>query len=168
MDELDLSRQWARCLPPTQQIDPDAVALFNVANTPPDPRDTTGALSELGFYIRRKAREAGYSTDAHLARVAEIHGSTLSRLMKDGGTERPKMAVLDRLSEALGLDPDELRGMAGYVTTANIRRYHPYAVELDQMLGDDSPLSAEDKAYLGVMVDKLIGPFRPQIYRRTG
>lgn len=122
--------------------------------------------TEFGWFLLRAIAAAGFTRHAHVARAAEIGGATLSRLIY-GGVDQPKVEVLDRLADALGVDRAEMRTQGGYSMPRDGRRLHPRALELDQMLGEGTPLSPEEQRYLDDMTDRLMAPYRGRI-RRLG
>lgn len=127
--------------------------------------------------------EAGYKRPAPLARDAGVSPSTISRLVY-GGVDRPDPDTLGLLAAALVRargpeDPeeqakaiqdkhDELFRAAGYrVAEMQLREIHPLARELDQMVGEGTPLDAADVAYLSDMVERLVKPYRAKVRRRV-
>lgn len=82
----------------------------------PDGRLTSGPNEDLGRLLTRLRTERGMA-QKHVARLADIDGSTLSRL--ESGERGVSRDVLDRLCDALGLDRNERLGVltaAGLLT----------------------------------------------------
>lgn len=142
--------------------------------------------TEFGYELLKLMAEAGLKS-AQLARAAGTSGSTITRLIY-GGVERPDSETLSRIARALvgatlpptatSLDVEQavadlhsrLLHAAGYRIGAAPppKASHPLAVELQQMIGDGTPLPQEDVHFLEQMVDRLIDPYRRKLRRRAG
>lgn len=70
-------------------------------------------VKELGHYLRRQ-REARGWTQAHVARVAGIEQSQLSRLERGVGTAFPEPDVIAKLAGVFGVPPEDLMRVSGY------------------------------------------------------
>jgi transcriptional regulator with XRE-family HTH domain len=130
-------------------------------------------------------RDAGLKAAA-LARTANVSPSTVTRLIY-GGVANPDTDTLGRIAAALidaQLDPrtasvdrdtavaakhGALLAAAGHHTgvDADPAVYDPLVLELQRMIGSDSPLSREDIEFLRAMTSRLIDPYRSQLQKRS-
>jgi transcriptional regulator with XRE-family HTH domain len=140
--------------------------------------------TEIGYYLLRAMRDAGIPSAAQLARAAKVSGSTLSRIMYDGVAPDP--STLDRLADALVAASQhrhrtaaalekaqrearlELWEVAGYGVAAVGRRVDPQALEIDQLIGDGTPLTPDEVQYLRNMLNHLVAPYVDRLLKRTG
>lgn len=149
----------------------NTVASLHVAN---DKRPT-----EFGYHLLSEMAAVRLKP-AQLARLADTSGSTITRLVY-GGVSRPDSDTLAKLARALiqagpAVDDfdkaveDKHNGLlhaAGYRLGAAPPPVvlHPHVVELQQMIGEGSPLPPDVVQYLADMVDRLMAPHR-EAYRR--
>lgn len=156
----------------------NAVTSFHVA--------TDKTPTEFGYELLKLMEAAGL-WPAGLARAAGTGASTISRLIY-GGVDKPDSNTLERIARALveatlprgATRPDtetavaemhnKLLHAAGYRIGAapETRQLHPLALELDQMIGDGTPLPAADVEFLAVMTDRLMDPYRRKFRKRAG
>jgi transcriptional regulator with XRE-family HTH domain len=139
--------------------------------------------TEFGFQLLKLMTDVGLRP-THLARAAGIGGSTLSRYIY-GEVDRPDSATLARIARALvvsGNTPaieretaveqlhNRLLHAAGYRIgdAPPARTQHPLVVELDQMIGEGTPLTDAEIKFLEEMVGRLVDPYRRKIRKRTG
>jgi transcriptional regulator with XRE-family HTH domain len=137
--------------------------------------------TEFGYHLLSEMSAVGLKP-AQLARLADTSGSTITRLVY-GGVSRPDSDTLAKLARALiqagpeVVDFDkavedkhnDLLHAAGYrlgVAPPPVV-LHPLVVELQQMIGEGSPLVAGDVHYLTDMVDRLVEPYRRKTRRRS-
>jgi transcriptional regulator with XRE-family HTH domain len=121
--------------------------------------------TELGWVVLSAMTAAGFRRQAQLARAAEVAPSTISRLIY-GGVDIPEERVLAKVAEALGIDAAELKAKAGYSISGNARQIDPLALELDQLIGEGSPLPPERRDALRALVDRVMEPDRGELVRR--
>lgn len=150
--------------------------------------ETGKTPTELGYLLTRLMGEVDVRP-YRLARVAGFGGSTLNRIIF-GEVKNPDPTTLDTIAKALvairrqkaGLPADgegvadEVAALFGQLMTtagyqlgmpAEPRRMHPKAVELDQWIGEGSPLSAEEIDFLVKAVDRLMKSYGPKVRKRT-
>lgn len=151
----------------------NAVASRGVAN---DKRPT-----EFGYALLALMNDVDFKS-AQLARAADVSPSTVTRLIY-GGVGRPDSDTLGRIARALVeagprvANPDQLiedvhnklLHAAGYRIGAAPPPVaaHPLVVELQQMIGDGTPLDEGDVRFLAEMVDRLVEPYRRKVRRRS-
>ncbi|GAA2346482.1 hypothetical protein GCM10010170_033240 [Dactylosporangium salmoneum] len=141
--------------------------------------------TEFGYELLKLMGTAGLRP-AGLARAANTSGSTITRLIY-GGVERPDSNTLHRIARALieatsppGLPSAEaeeavnelhnnLLHAAGYRIGAAPppAPVHRLAVELNQMIGAGTPLTAEEVKFLEFMADQLMEPYRAKLRKRA-
>jgi hypothetical protein len=123
--------------------------------------------SEFESYLRAAIRDAGYATPTQFARDADLDPSVVLRWL--GGSQRPTVRSLEKVAPLLGRStaemvraayPDRL-GHAG-----GAARLHDLALLVDQLLAEDSPLSAEDRTSLENVLRTLLTPYRSQLRAR--
>ncbi len=142
--------------------------------------------TEFGYHLLRLMSEAGVRA-ADIARSANISGSTLTRYIY-GGSKKPDSDTLGRIAQALvraqvahGVDvgdfPDAVENRHNDLLYAagqrigvavDVAPMHPFAVELNQMIGEGTPLSGEDVRFIETMFDRLVAPYRTKIRKRSG
>lgn len=85
---------------------------------------------KLGDKIK-ELREGFGLTQGHLAVSASVSQGYLSQL-ENGDVKNPSAAVLLRVAQAMGVDPDELFEAAGYPTMRTLRQvYQNYESNID-------------------------------------
>lgn len=85
---------------------------------------------KLGDKIK-ELREGFGLTQGHLAISASVSQGYLSQL-ENGDVKNPSAAVLLRVAQAMGVDPDELFEAAGYPTMRTLRQvYQNYESNID-------------------------------------
>ena len=85
---------------------------------------------KLGDKIRELREGFGF-TQGHLAVGASVSQGYLSQL-ENGDVKNPSAAVLLRVAQAMGVDPDELFEAAGYPTVRTLRQvYEDYESNID-------------------------------------
>jgi transcriptional regulator with XRE-family HTH domain len=85
---------------------------------------------KLGDKIRELREGFGF-TQGHLAVSASVSQGYLSQL-ENGDVKNPSAAVLLRVAQAMGVDPDELFEAAGYPTVRTLRQiYQDYESNID-------------------------------------
>lgn len=128
----------------------------------------------FGNYIRRAAANLGLERPADISRATGVTPSLLSKWFR--GMERPSMASLHKVAEGLRVPLVDLIVLTGRASEADLDTAtpqlpptfdaHPLAVELNRMLADDSPLSAEQRGRLELVVDHSMDPYRGLLKRR--
>ncbi|MGN9802021.1 helix-turn-helix domain-containing protein [Micromonospora sp. L32] len=118
-------------------------------------------------YVIARAKGLGVAdSTAELGRHVGIGRSMLSKWFS--GSERPSPASLEKLAKGLRAPIDDLMQLAGWskvgaaLPTPPPPELHPLAAEVDQMLGDNSRLSEEDREALAGLVDRVLAGWRPQ------
>lgn len=176
---VDAFGQGRSVTPQRRSFQPrNAVASLHVGNTKQP--------TEFGYELLKLMSGAGLKS-AQLARAAGTSGSTITRLIY-GGVGRPDADTLGRLARAivsaalpstatpLEIEDavkdlhNQLLHAAGYRlgTAPAPPTLHRYAIELNQMIGPDSPLPQADVEFLETMADRLMDPYRRKLRRRTG
>lgn len=142
--------------------------------------------TEFGYHLLRLMSEAGVRP-ADIARGADVSGSTLTRYIY-GGSKRPDSETLGRIAQALvraqinhGHDVgdftaavenrhNDLLFAAGHRVgvAVEVPPMHPYAIELNQLIGDGTPLSDDDVKFIETMYDRIVAPYRTKIRKRSG
>lgn len=142
--------------------------------------------TEFGYHLLRLMGGARINS-AQLARAANVSGSTVTRLIY-GGSRKPDDDTLGRVAHALvaaevaaGADIEDfgaaVEGRHNELLFAAGRRVgvavemppmHPRAVQLNQALGEGTPLTAEEVAFLDSMVGQLLAPYAQRLRKRTG
>lgn len=131
------------------------------------------AAPPFGRWLRQRMDESRPPIDAaELARRCGANSSTVGRWLR--GETRPSPDTLKLLPPVLGVDYGDLLVLAGYgrpsdTLTAMIEPRalsHRLAVEIDQMLADDSPLPADRRMRLEVLLDAVVDPDRKAMRRR--
>ena len=85
---------------------------------------------KLGDKIRELREGFGF-TQGQLAVSASVSQGYLSQL-ENGDVKNPSAAVLLRVAQAMGVDPDELFEAAGYPTVRTLKRvYEAYEANVD-------------------------------------
>ncbi|MGW4467514.1 helix-turn-helix domain-containing protein [Micromonospora sp. NPDC004704] len=123
--------------------------------------------TEFGVYLMRAMNAAGIRSQRELARRATLSNSTINRLIYED--VQPDNATIEQLAEALELTYADVSAQAGFGTPPGTKapiQFHALAVELDQMLASDSPISEEDRKYIVDMTTRLIDPYRRFMRRR--
>lgn len=130
--------------------------------------------TEFGYFVMKKmAAHDPPLSQAELARRTGVGQATISRWIFNPG--RPNSEKLRLLATTLGVDYAQLLTIAGYgepsgdITTAlsELRpEVDPLSAELAAMLAPSSPLTDDDRAFLGHTVDRLIDPYRRAMRRR--
>lgn len=126
-------------------------------------------------FVLAAAADAGFERPADLARAAGVRDGTLSKWLH--GRERPSIDSLRKLAEPLRVKAIDLAVLAGRVEATEIeggastrpgpaRKMHSYALELDRMLAEDSPLSPEQRERLAIVVDHSMDLYRGHMKRR--
>jgi transcriptional regulator with XRE-family HTH domain len=126
--------------------------------------------TRFGLYVlRQMAAHDPPLTQSDLARKVSVSQSTISRWIFE--ERRPDYANLEALAPALDVEFDELLAHAGYGPQAaevgTMPSIHPLALELDQMLGENSRVPASDREHLRIIVDRVIDPYRKPRRRRA-
>ncbi len=130
--------------------------------------------TRLGQLILQRMTDLGMRRQAELVRRAagigwKLSDSTVSRLIyNDASFDRE---TLLGLAHTLDLDPSWLVLYAYGLTDIDAMRdappaVHPRAVEIEQMLADDSPLPAGDREILDTILDRVIASYRPLMRSR--
>lgn len=139
--------------------------------------------TELGYEILRLMGETGLR-QAGLSKASGLGSSTISRVIY-GEVERPDNRTLTRIAQAFvaaaGTPPGEvdtateelhgrLMAAAGYRVGAlpSARTQHPLAMELDRMIGEGTPLNADEIRFLEEMIGRLVAPYRRKLRHRAG
>ncbi|AGZ39976.1 helix-turn-helix domain-containing protein [Actinoplanes friuliensis] len=122
----------------------------------------------FGDYLREAIHAAGFPTPTHFARTVGTDPSVVLRWLSE--EQRPTIRSIERIAPVLGRTinelvvaayPDRLGGPAP-VTPA----VHPLVSELGRILGEDSPISAADRAALETVLDRMFEPYRKVVRRR--
>lgn len=132
------------------------LALHNVGmGTPDQAREP----SKLGWFILRRMAETRLSQSG-LATRAKVSPSTISRVLY--GDQRITPDVLQRIAVAVDLEPNVLVDMlyAKRPPPSTSNGPIPIAVEVDRMLGDDSPLDDATRDRLHEILDSVLAPYR--------
>jgi transcriptional regulator with XRE-family HTH domain len=79
---------------------------------------------KLGEYIKAQRESLGISQRRLAARIG-IHHSYLAR-MEAGDYAQPAPAILNRIAEALDLDPENLFAFAGHTIPRQLPSFAPY------------------------------------------
>lgn len=147
-------------------------------------REPTG----FGKVLLEEMNAAGL-TRAELARRAGTGASTITRIIL-GEVQQPDDATLARLAralveartvpgtsiadlgEAVGAMHDKLMLAAGYRSSAvrpvpDAASAHPLVIDLQRLIGADSPLPADDVRYLEDMITRLVDPYRSKLRKRS-
>ncbi len=101
---------------PISVVDPGVVAVLVAAQDGP----MTGPVTELADDLRRRgAQVVGIGGDTPFARACDVHvaGPDLPEAVAPLGLIAPAQQLVERLSRALGLDPDSPRGLAKVTRT---------------------------------------------------
>ncbi len=142
--------------------------------------------TEFGYHLLRLMAEAGVRS-ADVARGANISGSTMTRYLY-GGSKRPDSETLGRIAQALvraqinrGMDVgnfadavedrhNDLLHAAGHRVGVAVEAppMHPKAIELNQLIGEGTPLPDADRRYIEDMYDRLVAPYLTKIRKRSG
>lgn len=85
---------------------------------------STGHATKLGAFIREE-REAEGRSLSQLAAAVGVQKSTILR-MEQGAIESPSPLTLQRISEALRVDFEDLFALAGYGTPEGLPAVGPY------------------------------------------
>lgn len=133
-------------------------------------------FQEFRRVVLEAAGRAGFERPADLARAAGLRDGMLSKWFN--GRERPSMDSLRKLAEPLPgitatdlallvgrLEPDEIKGTRPRPPQPRLE-VHSLALELGRMLAEDSPLTAEQRERLVIVVDHSMDPFRRHMKRR--
>lgn len=108
-----------------------------------------------------------YPNPAAFARDAGVSESSVSRWT--AGKERPGPRTIERIAPKLGLTVAELTALV-YETDdtapAPSVTYHPLAMEIARLLGDDSPLPPDRREVLATLIDGALAPYRRELRRR--
>lgn len=125
-------------------------------------------------YIRRAAANRGLERPADISRATGVTPSLLSKWFR--GMERPSMASLHKVAEGLRVPLVDLIVLTGRASEEDLDTEtpqppptfdaHPLAIELGRMLGDASPLNAEQRERLFIVVDHSMDPYRGLMKRR--
>lgn len=127
----------------------------------------------FGQYLAEAIAERGYPTPTDFARDAGVSASAVSKWVRN--IERPSVRLLERVAPKLGRDvrelvalayPEGIDGEAPPVIVTTRPASHPLALELGRMLAEDSPLTAEQRERLVIVVDHSMDPFRRHMKRR--
>ncbi len=114
-------------------------------------------------------RDRLYDSPSAFARDAGVSESSVSRWI--AGKERPGNRTIEKIAPKLGLTVAELSGVV-YGTDAQgpavePTAYHPLALEIARLLGDDSPLPPDRRDILATLIDGALAPYRRDLRRRT-
>ncbi|GID93450.1 multiprotein-bridging factor 1 family protein [Amorphoplanes digitatis] len=125
-------------------------------------------LIGFGGYLKEAIQEAGFPTPTHFARAVGTDPSVVLRWLSE--EQRPTIRSIERIAPVLGRTipeivmaayPDRLGGPPPAAPAA-----HPLVRELGRILGEDSPIPAEDRAALETVLDRLFEPYRKVLRRR--
>lgn len=126
-------------------------------------------------FVMSKAASAGFDRASELARAAGIRDGMLSKWLN--GREQPSIDSLRKLADPLRVKVIDLAILAGRMDPGEIQpggepaprpraEMHALAVELGRMLAEDSPLAADQRERLAIVVDHSMDPYRGQMKRR--
>ncbi len=123
--------------------------------------------TQFGLYLLRAMANAGYSNPSRFARAAGRDPSVVHRWIY--GITVPTAKALAEVAPTLGVPEADLIAAAfSSDPDDTVPRDHvpQVAAELAQMLRPDSPLSDEDRQFLGVMTERLVAPYRSLMRKR--
>lgn len=132
---------------------------------PPSVRQPT----PFGTFLLRHIAAAGFDSVTKFAKAAGVSPATVGRLIY-GSETAPDVRTLEAVAVALNIPVRDVllaqiaERPSEYVTES-LPETHAVARELALMLAKDSPLSEDDRAYLTLMTDRLIGPYRAAMRR---
>jgi transcriptional regulator with XRE-family HTH domain len=124
-------------------------------------------------YVLKTAAVNGLATRADIARAAGISDGMLSKWLN--GRQQPSPDSVRGLADAIRAPRSRLMILAGRATedeydgradTSDAPTLEPLALELDQMLRGTSPLTAEQRRTLSVVVDHAMDAYRRHMRRR--
>ncbi len=150
-------------------------------NTRPLDSSSVKAVKEptrLGRYVLSRMGELGLARQADLVRASgvdpdtgrtRISESTVSRIVLHPGYT-PDRDTLVALAAALHLDPKALVLFVFDLDGEPAPEYtpHPRAVQIDRLLGPDSPLADDERQRLDGMLELLVEPLLRPTRRKTG
>ena len=94
-------------------------------------------MSDIGFFIKRKREEKGYSLKK-LASLSNISDSELSKI-ESGNRQNPNWRILCEISEPLDIHPSEFLLEEGYISEKDISQVH-FIKHLDKLSSDEIKL----------------------------
>ena len=128
------------------------------------------AAERFRAYVLDHAVNANASIErvADLARESQIKPGVFSKWFS--GSEQPSVRLLKQLSPVIKAPLSELLVLAGRVDPADFDFVeapeppgvltHPLARELDTMLGDESPLTEQERQSIATFLDQYLATYR--------
>src|SRR4051812_31610912 len=122
----------------------------------------------FGAYLKEAIQAARFPTPTHFARAVGTDPSVVLRWLSE--EQRPTIRSIERIAPVLGRSipeivvaayPDRLGGPTPVAPAA-----HPLVRELGRILGEDSPIPADDGAALETVLDRMFEPYRKVLRRR--
>lgn len=121
-------------------------------------------------YLRAAIAAAGFDNPTQFARKANADPSVVFAWLR--GDRRPTIRSIERFAPVLGLRIETVVA-AAYPEATNTtvaplarRPLHPLAAEVDRLLGDESPLTDEERQRVTVVVETAVHPYRTKGRRK--
>ena len=118
-------------------------------------------------YLRAAIRSAGFSTPTQFARKAELDPSVVLRWL--AGTQRPTVRSLEKVAPILGRSTSEMV-RAAYPDrlgdTAGESLMHELGYEVGRLLGEKSPIPADERQLLERVLNTMLEPYRQGLRQR--
>lgn len=126
----------------------------------------------FGHYLAQAINEQGYPTPTDFARDAGVSPSAVSKWIRN--IERPSVRLMERIAPKLERDVRDLIAVAypegagdeAPAPAPHRPASHALALELGRMLAEDSPLTAEQRERLVIVVDHSMDPYRGHMRKR--
>jgi hypothetical protein len=123
----------------------------------------------FGIYLRDAINAAGFATPTHFARVVGTDPSVVLRWISE--EQRPTIRSIERIAPVLGRSINDLVRAAypdrlGVTEPTMSNRLHPLAYDVGRILADDSPVSADERRALEIVLERVLDPYRRELRRR--
>lgn len=119
--------------------------------------------------VLSEAIEEWYASDSDFARRAGVSSSAVSRWV--AGTVIPTVPTLEKIAPYLRLPAAALISIAYPGTGSNAggpatKLHHPLALDVDRLLGEESPVPEDERATLATLLEHVVSPYRRHLRRR--
>jgi transcriptional regulator with XRE-family HTH domain len=130
-----------------------------ILNGIPVPEQHRRQPTEFGFHLLRLIRDANL-TPSTLAEAADLDPKAVHRAIYE---PNPRPDVLRRLAPLLNVAETDLLAAADPIAGLEGRRLATLALLVDAAVGDDSPLTDEERVRVTTLVEHIIAPYEERL-----